>query len=47
MLDDGGPADRKAVGQFTCTTWFMREATQEFSAGGIAERGNRTIYRNR
>jgi len=34
------------VGKLASTTWFMRKAAQQFSAGGVAERGNRTIYRH-
>jgi hypothetical protein len=47
MFDDGGATDSKSVGQFTGTTWFMRKAAQQFSAGGVAERGNGSIYRHR
>ena len=44
VLNHGGATNRKSVSQFTGTTRFMRKATEQFSAGGIAERGNRTIY---
>src|SRR5271170_4092208 len=46
VFDDGGPADRKSMSQFSRATRFLCETPQQFSASGVAQRHDGSIYRH-